>query len=187
MLFSLAGWRKASEDARQQVLLLLHDRMTQSVLTQIAHASLLFQRKEPAPVRRLISIEEMATDIASYNTELGLALSEDEIDYLVDNYTKLERCPSDVELMMFAQANSEHCRHKIFNASWTIDGEKQDETLFSMIRTTHANAPHNVLSAYKDNSAVIAGACGRTFLRECRVDLLIFYRRHSYLNEGRNP
>ena len=163
ILFSLSGWRKVSDDARQQVLLLLHDRMTQSVLTQIGQASLLFQQKEPAPVRRLMAIEYMATDIASYNAELGLALSGDEIDYLVENYTKLNRCPSDVELMMFAQANSEHCRHKIFNASWTIDGNEMDETLFDMIRTTHANAPHNVLSAYKDNSAVIAGHAGERF------------------------
>ncbi len=163
VLFSLTGWRKVNDNARQQVLLLLHDRMTQSVLTQIGQASLLFQQKEPAPVRRLMSIDDMATDIANYNVELGLALSDDEIDYLVDNYTKLNRCPSDVELMMFAQANSEHCRHKIFNASWTIDGEKQEQTLFGMIRTTHANAPNNVLSAYKDNSAVIAGHAGERF------------------------
>ena len=138
-------------------------RMTQSVLTKVGQAALLFEHKEPAPVRRLISIEEMGEDIRTYNSELGLALSDDEIDYLVANYTELDRCPSDVELMMFAQANSEHCRHKIFNASWTIDGEVQDETLFGMIRTTHANAPHNVLSAYKDNSAVIAGHAGERF------------------------
>ena len=163
VLFSLSGWRKLDEATRKRVLRLLHDRMTQSVLTEVGQASLLFQHKEPAPVRRLVSIEEMATDIAAYNTEMGLALSDDEIDYLVENYTTLNRCPSDVELMMFAQANSEHCRHKIFNASWTIDGEQQDDTLFGMIRTTHANAPHNVLSAYKDNSAVIAGHAGERF------------------------
>ena len=163
VLHSLTGWRKVSEEARQQVLSLLHDRMTQSVLTQIGQASLLFQQKEPAPVRRLLSIEDMATDIANCNVELGLALSDDEIDYLVENYTQLNRCPSDVELMMFAQANSEHCRHKIFNASWTIDGKEEQDTLFGMIRTTHANAPHNVLSAYKDNSAVIAGHAGERF------------------------
>ncbi|MDW3094727.1 MAG: phosphoribosylformylglycinamidine synthase [Gammaproteobacteria bacterium] len=163
VLFSLSGWRKLDEVTRQQVALLLHDRMTQSVLTQIGQAPLLFKHEEPAPVQRLTSIEGMAADIAGYNTELGLALSNDEIEYLVENYTRLDRCPSDVELMMFAQANSEHCRHKIFNASWTIDNEKQDETLFGMIRTTHANAPHNVLSAYKDNSAVIAGHAGERF------------------------
>ena len=163
VLYTVTGWRKVSDAKRQEVLLQLHDRMTQNVLTHIGQASLLFEQKEPAPVRRLISIEEMAEDIRTYNTELGLALSDDEIDYLVANYTELARCPSDVELMMFAQANSEHCRHKIFNASWTIDGEAQDETLFGMIRTTHANAPHNVLSAYKDNSAVIAGHVGERF------------------------
>ncbi len=176
VFYTLTGWRKVDESRRQQVLLQLHDRMTQSVLTKIAQISLLFKHKEPAPVRRLFSIEDMAQDIASYNTQLGLALSNDEIDYLVENYTKLNRCPSDVELMMFAQANSEHCRHKIFNASWTIDGQKQDETLFGMIRTTHANAPHNVLSAYKDNSAVIAGHAGERFYAQSDT-------RYSYSTE----
>ena len=163
VLYHISGWSMCTNDARKAVLLLLHDRMTQSVLTQLAHASTLFDQSEPAPVRRLVSIEDMPEDIRTYNTEFGLALSDDEIDYLVSNYTELNRCPSDVELMMFAQANSEHCRHKIFNASWTIDGEAQNETLFGMIRTTHANAPHNVLSAYKDNSAVIAGHAGERF------------------------
>lgn len=162
-LFKLSGWANLGAAKQQEVLLQLHDRMTQSVLTKVAQASLLFEHKEPALVRRLTSIEKMAEDIRTYNSELCLALSDDEIDYLVANYTELDRCPSDIELMMFAQANSEHCRHKIFNASWTIDGEAQDETLFGMIRTTHANAPHNVLSAYKDNSAVIGGPAGERF------------------------
>ena len=163
MLFTISGWRKLDDNVRNEVLALLHDRMTQSVLTSIGQASLLFEQKEPAPFKRFTSIKDMPQDIRQYNTDMGLALSEDEIDYLVTHYTELERCPSDVELMMFAQANSEHCRHKIFNAKWTIDGEVQDSSLFGMIRTTHENAPHDVLSAYKDNSAVIAGHAGERF------------------------
>ena len=163
LLITLGGWRKLDAVTKSNVSGLLHDRMTQNVLTSVGQAAQLFEHKEPSPVRRLVSIEDMPEDIRTYNTELGLALSEDEIDYLVCNYTALNRCPSDVELMMFAQANSEHCRHKIFNASWTIDGQAQDESLFGMIRTTHANAPDNVLSAYKDNSAVIAGHSGERF------------------------
>ena len=163
ILFTLTGWRKLDDLQRQEILNLLHDRMTQNVLTKLSHAQHLFDHKEPAPVKRLISMSDLAQDIRQYNTDLGLALSEDEIEYLVKNYTELNRCPTDVELMMFAQANSEHCRHKIFNAKWTIDGEPQDNTLFGMIRTTHANAPQNVLSAYKDNSAVIVGHSGERF------------------------
>ncbi len=163
ILFTLSGWRKLDENEKKDVLDLLHDRMTQSVLTTIAQASLLFEHKEPAPVKRLMSLQDLAQDIQQYNAEMGLALSDDEVDYLAKHYSALERCPSDVELMMFAQANSEHCRHKIFNANWIIDGQAQDETLFNMIRSTHKNAPHNVLSAYKDNSAVITGHAGERF------------------------
>ena len=157
VLYTLSGWRKLDSQSQQEIQNLLHDRMTQSVLTELSQVEALFEQKSPAPVRRFIEIDELAEDIRQYNAEMGLALSEDEIDYLVKNYTELNRCPSDVELMMFAQANSEHCRHKIFNAKWTIDGETQANTLFGMIRSTHENAPENVLSAYKDNSAVIAG------------------------------
>ena len=95
--------------------------------------------------------------IEAANAEMGLALSPDEIDYLTDAFTGLKRNPNDVELMMFAQANSEHCRHKIFNADWTLDGEDKDKSLFKMIRNTTANAPDGVLSAYHDNASVIAG------------------------------
>ena len=89
------------------------------------------------------------------NSEMGLALADDEIDYLIDNFTTLGRNPNDVELMMFAQANSEHCRHKIFNADWIIDGEEQDSTLFNMIRHTYNSHPEGVVTAYSDNSSVI--------------------------------
>src|SRR5690606_35398677 len=98
------------------------------------------------------------------NTAMGLALAEDEMDYLHESFTRLGRNPSDVELMMFAQANSEHCRHKIFNASWTVDGIDQTHSLFAMIRNTHQKAPAGVLSAYKDNAAVMEGSvAGRFF------------------------
>lgn len=163
VLFTLSGWRKLNDVQQQDVLNLLHDRMTQSVLTNVGQALQLFAHEEPSPVKHLASMTELAQEIRHYNSEMGLALSDDEIEYLVNNYTQLNRSPTDVELMMFAQANSEHCRHKIFNAQWTIDGEVQTNTLFGMIRTTHENAPHNVLSAYKDNSAVIAGHAGERF------------------------
>lgn len=163
ILFSIKGWANLDKSNRADVQLELHDRMTQDVFINLAQAQNLFAQQDPKPVRRLASIEELAQDINSYNSELGLALSQDEIDYLVKSYTELDRCPTDVELMMFAQANSEHCRHKIFNASWTIDGKPKDETLFGMIRTTYNNASDNVLSAYKDNAAVMTGHSGERF------------------------
>src|SRR5258706_8996620 len=96
--------------------------------------------------------------LARANADMGLAMSADEIDYLFDYYARIQRDPTDVELMMFAQANSEHCRHKIFNAAWTIDGEKQDRSLFQMIRNTHERNPAGTIVAYADNSAVMEGA-----------------------------
>ena len=163
IIYELPGWSFLSDQDKQAVAAELHDRMTQSVLQDVAQIELLFAYHEPAEVRRLNSMETLPHDIEQLNAELGLALSDDEIDYLVENYTELDRCPTDVELMMFAQANSEHCRHKIFNARWTIDGQKEVSTLFGMIKTTYQNAPDNVLSAYKDNAAVMAGHVGERF------------------------
>ncbi len=163
VLFTMAGWRKLEKQQQSDVLALLHDRMTQSILTELSQASRLFEHKQPAPVTQLTSLNDMTTQIRQLNTDLGLALSDQEIDYLVTHYGNQQRCPTDVELMMFAQANSEHCRHKIFNASWTIDGQTQDQTLFGMIRSTYENSPGGVLSAYEDNSAVIAGHAGERF------------------------
>ena len=102
------------------------------------------------------------------NVTLGLALADDEIDYLVTNFTRLGRNPNDIELYMFAQANSEHCRHKIFNADWTIDGEQQPKSLFKMIKNTFEQTPDHVLSAYKDNAAVMEGSQGGPLLPEPR-------------------
>lgn len=143
--------------------LLLHDRMTQSVLHSLDEARALFQTGARRP---LVEVDIQQSGLAALqqaNQSMGLALSADEINYLLDSFNRLERNPTDAELMMFAQANSEHCRHKIFNASWTIDGQDLDETLFGMIRNTHAHAPDGILSAYHDNAAVLAGLPGERF------------------------
>jgi phosphoribosylformylglycinamidine synthase len=136
---------------------LLHDRMVQATLPGIDAATVLFATDTARPLRRVPVLAEGAKALHTANTAWGLALAEDEIAYLVDAFTRLGRDPSDAELMMFAQANSEHCRHKIFNASWTIDGEDQPKSLFSMIRNTHETHPGGTLSAYKDNAAVVQG------------------------------
>lgn len=142
---------------------LLHDRMTQAVMDSTDAAAVLFRTAQPKPVLSVPIIEEGREALVKANSNLGLALADDEIDYLVDSFASLNRNPNDVELMMFAQANSEHCRHKIFNASWEIDGEEKANSLFSMIRNTHALSPRNVLSAYSDNAAVMRGSQGGRF------------------------
>jgi phosphoribosylformylglycinamidine synthase len=134
---------------------LLHDRMTESLLLQVEQAARLFLREAPRPLR---TVPRDGAALAAANRDLGLALSDDEIAYLAEAFARLQRDPTDVELMMFAQANSEHCRHKIFNASFVIDGQPQAKSLFAMIRNTHAQAPEGVLSAYRDNAAVIEGS-----------------------------
>ncbi|MDW0361639.1 phosphoribosylformylglycinamidine synthase [Halomonas venusta] len=142
---------------------LLHDRMTENVLSDVADAVKLFAHHAPAPLGSVDILEGGRDALATANRELGLALADDEIDYLVAAFIELGRNPSDVELMMFAQANSEHCRHKIFNADWVIDGEAQSHSLFKMIKNTFATSPDNVLSAYSDNAAVIKGSQGGRF------------------------
>jgi phosphoribosylformylglycinamidine synthase len=153
------------EDANQLALIAecLHDRMTQSVLRTSSEAASLFADHAARPLLRIRLAAEGRPALERVNIELGLALSEDEIDYLEQAYTELGRDPTDAELMMFAQANSEHCRHKIFNAHWTLDGEDMEHTLFDMIRHTHAASPQGVLSAYHDNSAVLEGSSGSRF------------------------
>ena len=145
------------ETCFQALLPVLHDRMTESVLTRAEDAELLFEQHEPAPSVSIDLLNGGREALEQANRELGLALSEDEIDYLFESFGGLNRNPTDVELMMFAQANSEHCRHKIFNASWVIDGKPRDETLFGMIRASHRATPDGVLSAYRDNAAVLSG------------------------------
>ncbi|MCE7930469.1 MAG: phosphoribosylformylglycinamidine synthase [Xanthomonadales bacterium PRO6] len=141
----------------------LHDPMTQSVLADRTRFGELFAHPVPAPLAHI------ATDVASLraaNARLGLALSEDEIEYLAMSYGELGRSASDAELMMFAQANSEHCRHKVFNASWSIDGVDQSSSLFGHIRHTHACTPQGTLVAYKDNAAVLEGHAGARFFAD---------------------
>ncbi|MDR5873638.1 phosphoribosylformylglycinamidine synthase [Halomonas sp. CUBES01] len=152
------------EYAMAAVVACLHDRMTETVLADASDAAKLFAHHEPAPLGSVDIMSGGREALATANRELGLALADDEIDYLVEAFNELSRNPSDVELMMFAQANSEHCRHKIFNADWLIDGEPQSHSLFKMIKNTFATSPDNVLSAYSDNSAVIKGSqAGRFF------------------------
>ena len=145
------------QDELLQLSRLLFDRMTETALESSDDARALFRAHEPAEIATIPVLASGRAALAAANGELGLALSDDEIDYLVASYTELERDPTDAELMMFAQANSEHCRHKIFNADWIIDGERQEERLFGMIRTTTEASPDGVISAYSDNAAVIEG------------------------------
>src|SRR5690242_18901115 len=159
------GYRVASRtgnapnsDDLEALLPLIHDRMTESVFADLADARRLFAHFEPRPLSTVPLGAKGRAALEDANTSLGLALSADEIDYLDGAFRALDRDPTDVELMMFAQANSEHCRHKIFNASWIIDGVPQDKSLFAMIRATHAAHPQGTIVAYADNAAVIKGA-----------------------------
>jgi len=151
------GGAALTPDERHAVAALVHDRMTESVLAGFDEAAALFRVESPAPLSTVDVLSGGQGALVAANKRLGLALAPDEIDYLVENFTRIGRNPTDVELMMFAQANSEHCRHKIFNADWVIDGKRMQHSLFAMIRNTHALSPAGTLSAYKDNASVIQG------------------------------
>ena len=153
----LASGQTLTEPERQSLLPLLHDRMTEQVFTAMADADRLFHHISPQPLATIPLQANGRAALADANQRMGLALSDDEIDYLLAQYQPLKRDPTDVELMMFAQANSEHCRHKIFNADWIIDGSPQEDSLFGMIRTTHAKNPQGSVIAYSDNAAVMEG------------------------------
>ena len=169
---------------------LLHDRMTQSVFDDLRQAERMFDVTQAPALARIALAREGREALVRANAVLGLALSEDEVDYLARSFTLLGRDPSDVELMMFAQANSEHCRHKIFNAAWRIDGEPQPMSMFQMIRHTHATHPGRVLSAYHDNSAVTRGSVRAVFhadprtrsyrYHEAPFDLLMKVETHNH-------
>src|SRR5690606_6979098 len=154
----------------------LHDRMTEAVLGTCAQAEALFEHQSPRPLGTVALGEQGVAALEEANRSLGLALSPDEIEYLADAFGKLGRDPTDVELMMFAQANSEHCRHKIFNADWVIDGEAQPRSLFAMIRNTYHHNPAGVLSAYRDNAAVMEGPIGRRWFPDVHT--------HAYLHSA---
>jgi len=169
---------------RERVGALLHDRMTESVLGSLDEAGSIFSHVAPRSLGR-VPLQEL--DEA--NARLGLALSEDEIAYLRDAYRSLGRDPTDAELTMFAQANSEHCRHKIFNADWIVDGEAKDQSLFAMIRHTHAANPQGTVLAYSDNAAILEGGVGKRFFpgpdgvygaREGRIDYVAKCETHNH-------
>ncbi|MEM7377617.1 MAG: phosphoribosylformylglycinamidine synthase [Pseudomonadota bacterium] len=172
-VYVLDGWHGLNPVAVDAVL---HDRMTESVLTGEAEAAGLFVTEPPRALARVPVLTQGRQAITAADAALGLALSDDEVDYLVDNFRQLARDPSDAELMMFAQANSEHCRHKIFRADWVIDGETQADGLFNMIRNTHARHTGRVLSAYSDNAAVLEGYAAQRFFADSADGV---YRPHA--------
>ncbi len=155
--FEKKGQAALTSEERQRVLPLIHDRMTESVLAGFDEVNELFGDAVPTPLRVIDVLTDGVSALEAANTDLGLALSADEIDYLMESFTRLARNPTDVELMMFAQANSEHCRHKIFNADWLINGRRPGPSLFAMIKQSHARSPRGTLVAYTDNAAVIEG------------------------------
>jgi phosphoribosylformylglycinamidine synthase len=175
--YALAGAGSLSEAELKGVAAALFDRMTECLFFDGSDAQVLFAEHRPAPVGTIGLLTGGRDALVSANSELGLALSDDEIDYLDENYRALGRDPTDAELMMFAQANSEHCRHKIFNADWVIDGEARDEKLFGMIRSTTAASPDGVISAYSDNAAVMEGWQAKRLMPESGG------RRFAYVDE----
>ena len=155
-----------AEEEVAQVAALLHDRMVESVVDEHFALSLLFDSLDGPPLEQVDLLGHGKAALAQANQRWGLALSDDELDYLVDAFTAIKRNPTDVELMMFAQANSEHCRHKIFNASWVIDGEVMDGSLFAMIRNTEKLSPANTIVAYSDNAAIMQGRQAERFFAD---------------------
>ncbi|MDO5651608.1 MAG: phosphoribosylformylglycinamidine synthase [Moraxella sp.] len=162
VLFTLAGEdlpRRLPKEAEE----ILHDRMTQSLVYDLSEVKGLFREDKPAHLNEIDIMGQGKDELIKANAEFGFALSDDDMNYLVKNYNILARNPTDVELMMFAQANSEHCRHKIFNAEWTIDGKVQDKSLFKMIKNTYEQNSDGILSAYADNAAVMTGFVAERF------------------------
>src|SRR5690554_3536277 len=159
----LLGSKSLSDEQLTQIAALLHDRMTQTVVDNDFDGQALFETRTGKPIQTMDVLGRGRDALVQANSDLGLALADDEIDYLENAFQKLGRNPTDVELMMFAQANSEHCRHKIFNAQWVIDGVQQDQTLFGMIRATHAAQPSGTVVAYSDNAAVMQGGPATLF------------------------
>ena len=157
VIYALDGLELLSERELKVAERCLHDRMVESVLTSVTDCASIFAQIAPVTYERVDLLMGGRTALDTANQNLGLALADDEVDYLTEAFTALGRNPTDVELMMFAQANSEHCRHKIFNASWSIDGVELEHSLFAMIRNTYHCGGEGVLSAYSDNAAVVAG------------------------------
>ncbi|HEY7887456.1 MAG TPA: phosphoribosylformylglycinamidine synthase [Steroidobacteraceae bacterium] len=187
--YRITARRPLGAERLSQLAPALLDRMTEMALLDAAQAGRLFGHSAPRPSRR-ISLTGGRAALEEANHAMGLALCADEIDYLLASFRQLGRDPTDAELMMFAQANSEHCRHKIFNARWIIDGREREESLFAMIRHTHARSPEGVLSAYRDNAAVIEGAEGYRYFPDPRtgayrdsrerIDILMKVETHNH-------
>jgi phosphoribosylformylglycinamidine synthase len=175
-----------SAEQLQAVAALLHDRMTESAMLDRSQAKELFNALQPAPMDHVDVLGGGKDALVKANTQFGLALAADEIDYLVNAFTTLGRNPTDVELMMFAQANSEHCRHKIFNADFTIDGAAQEKSMFGMIRNTHQLAPQYMLVAYSDNASVMEGVLVERFVAKSASNqheiCAASYEKHSETN-----
>jgi phosphoribosylformylglycinamidine synthase len=152
-----------TEDEKRALKPLIHDRMTEAVFGRLDDAEKLYHEAQPAPLSTVDILGGGKAALVAANSDMGLALSPDEIDYLVENFTRIGRNPTDVELMMFAQANSEHCRHKIFNANWVIDGVEQAQSLFGMIRNTHKLNPGKTVVAYSDNASIVQGGKTKRF------------------------
>ncbi|MBN7122672.1 phosphoribosylformylglycinamidine synthase [Erwinia billingiae] len=180
----LAFYVKAPQltDAQWSLLAaLLHDRMMEVVLSDLSQAEQLFAHHQPAPLQSVDVLGEGRDALDKANRKLGLALADDEIDYLLAAFEKLGRNPNDIELYMFAQANSEHCRHKIFNADWIIDGEQQPKSLFKMIKNTMEKTPDHVLSAYKDNAAVMEGSQVGRFYADAEKGQYDFHQEEAHI------
>ena len=188
--FIRADGKPLTATEREALVPLIHDRMVENVLFEFSQVAKLFSEAVPAPLRVVDLIRGGRAALEAANRDWGLALSPDEIDYLFENFTCLKRNPTDVELVMFAQANSEHCRHKVFNADWVINGKRQPHSLFGMIRQTHAQNPKGTLVAYSDNASVIEGARSARFFplpatheygyREEPVHILMKVETHNH-------
>jgi phosphoribosylformylglycinamidine synthase len=170
----------AGSAPRAAVAAALHDRMTETVLERLEGADALFRHFAPRPLAAVPVLAGGRAALVAANAAMGLALADDEIDYLIDAFTRLGRDPTDVELTMFAQANSEHCRHKIFNAAWIVDGQPREHSLFGMIRTTHAANPQGTVLAYADNAAITEGRAANRFFADADGS----YREHHELTHA---
>ncbi len=172
--YYVSSSREFSKEESAQIAAGIHDRMTQKVFSSFDALSVLFSHAAPAPLTEIPVLAEGRAALEKADRDLGLALASDEIDYLLMSFQGLKRNPTDVELMMFAQANSEHCRHKVFNAEWTIDGVKQDKSLFQMIRNTYNLHQDHIFSAYKDNAAVMEGSKGGRYYADPKTGKYAF-------------
>ncbi len=180
LAFSIQG-PNLNEGQWKQLAALLHDRMMETVFTDLQQAEQLFSHHQPAPVQRVDILGQGRSALEQANIKLGLALAQDEIDYLLTAFTGLGRNPTDIELYMFAQANSEHCRHKIFNADWVIDSVAQPKTLFKMIKNTFEHTPDYVLSAYKDNAAVMEGSQVGRFYATAEKGIYDYHQEEAHI------